>query len=85
MSLLTPVINPVFNIQPAPIFINGFRIQNITLVYNLKATIYIELLIDNQPVLNKILEMTGEEYQAWNSDDPYLSNWICQQLNFSLV
>jgi hypothetical protein len=36
-------------------------------------------------LLDGNLTMTKEEYDAWGSDDSYVTNWACNKLNLTIL
>lgn len=79
-----------FSIIPSPIMINKFRIARIHIIpLQNSANINVELLSTNvngesEFVKTVSLQITGDDYVAWTSDSPYLINWVCSKLNFTL-
>ena len=75
-----------FEIVPASISVNQFRISNISVrpLQN-SAMICVELFSNNEMLKTTYLEISGQEYIDWGSDSPYLLNWICAKLNFTLL
>jgi hypothetical protein len=41
--------------------------------------------IPGESILDGNLHMTAEEYASWGSDDNYVLNWACNQLNFIII
>lgn len=49
-----------------------------------EATISWQLLSDDDEVLsNGIVELSGEEYQGWNDDSPYLEDLVLEKLGLT--
>lgn len=80
-------LKSIFEIVPSVITVNKFRISNISIRPMMScALVGIELFSeDNKLIQTKYLEISGEEYNQWTSDSPYLVNWICNKLNFALL
>lgn len=77
----------VFEVQPVPlVVVNGFRISNVNVkVGQNSATITVHLLNNGEILQTKYLIMSGNDYKNWSDDYPYVTNWICTQLGFTLV
>lgn len=79
-------------IQPVQIWFNGSLVQATILnafassvVLNTSATFTYFLLNDAQESLaSGILNMTGEAYTQWQTDN-YAWDWIAQQLNLTII
>jgi hypothetical protein len=74
-----------FQIQPSPIYIDHFSIGSVISRFNESALITVNLISGDQMISSKTLEISGQDYQAWTQDNPYLLNWICGQLGFTLL
>ena len=78
--------NLMYAIQPANIQVNGFKVATINITYGFNsADIRIDLYNDAQFITSKILTISGMDYTLWGDDVPYILNWICSQLGFTLV
>lgn len=77
-------INPisVFPSTATVLLIAGASIKKFS--DNGEATISWQLLSDLDEVLsNGIVELTGEEYQGWNDDSPYIENIVLEKLGLT--
>jgi hypothetical protein len=57
-----------------------FVIKNITVNINSSATIIVLLCPIVGDIVSRIIEMDGEDYANWGSDDNYLIQFIKQKL-----
>ena len=57
------------------------KIMNVDLFKSI--TICVSLLTNNKNVDNKILKITGEEYNNWGNDDNYIINLVLTKLGLS--
>ena len=57
-----------------------FFIKNITVNINSSATIIVLLFPVEGDVASRIIEMDGDDYANWGSDDNYLIQFIKQKL-----
>jgi hypothetical protein len=75
-----------FQIVPSNITIDRFRISNISVrpLQN-SAVICVELFSNNELLKTSYLEISGQEYIDWGTDSPYLLNWVCTKLNFTML
>ena len=57
-----------------------FLIKNVTVNVNSNATIIILLCPIEGDIISRIIEMDGNDYTDWGSDDNYLIQFIKQKL-----
>jgi hypothetical protein len=75
-----------FEILPSTIVVDSFKIPSISiLVGQNTANINVELYGNNQFIMTRSLQLSGNDYVSWGSDYPYLLNWVCAQLGFTLA
>jgi hypothetical protein len=73
---------PVFPSTATTLLIAGANIKKFA--DSGEATISWQLLSDLDEVLsNGIVELSGEEYQGWNDDSPYLEDLVLEKLGLT--
>ena len=73
------------SIVPSPIYVDSFRLASLSVDINRQlANITIELFSENNFITTKYLLMTGDDYNNWTNDYPYIINYICNQLGFEI-
>lgn len=78
--MTTIKINPI-NLHVAQATDLGFQLTGIE--FGKSASFIWHLIGKDGLIIQGNLTMDGEDYQAWNNDDPYVKNWIMQKLNVS--
>lgn len=58
-----------------------FFVKNVTVNINSSATIIILLYPVEGDIVSRVIEMTGDDYTNWGSDDNYLIQFIKNKLN----
>ncbi len=78
-------------ITPVSVWYNGtsvsankFRLYAIHNDLETKAIFYFELLVNDQPVTNGNLTMTGSDYTSYNSNT-YAWNWAAGELGLVII
>ena len=77
--------NNKIHIQPSNIVqVDNFSIDSIVVLpFQNSARINVYLYCLNEFVCAKTLIISGDDYVNWQSDNPYLLNYVCQKLNFT--
>lgn len=70
----TPIIETVVKTY------TKFFIKNVTVNINSSATIIVLLYPVEGDIISRIIEMDGDDYAKWGSDDNYLIQFIKQKL-----
>ena len=74
INLDTPIVETVVKTY------TKFLIKNVTVNVNSSATIIVLLFPLEGDVISRIIEMDGDDYANWGSDDNYLIQFIKQKL-----
>ena len=76
----------VYSITPANLVVDGFVIASVYVIFGQNtANIVVNLMSGNLLVQSRTLQMTGSDYTGWQSDTPYVANWVATQLGFTLA
>lgn len=63
--------------------IYGFDVEVNTVVLNTSARLSVRLYDQNNTIVNvQTMELTGEDYSNWGTDDNYIINYVVQKLGF---
>jgi hypothetical protein len=63
--------------------IYGFDVEVNTVILNTSARLSVRLYDQNNTIVNvQTLELTGEDYSNWGTDDNYIINYVVQKLGF---
>tara|TARA_R110002126_G_scaffold202398_1_gene349828 strand:+ start:3144 stop:3383 length:240 start_codon:yes stop_codon:yes gene_type:complete len=74
INLDTPIVETVVKTY------TKFLIKNVTVNINSSATIIVLLYPIEGDIISRIIEMDGDDYAKWGSDDNYLIQFIKQKL-----
>jgi hypothetical protein len=75
----------IYTITPTTVSIDSFRIASVTIQFGQnQAIIAVDLFGDNSLVQTKYLTMSGNDYSSWQSDSPYVVDWVVAQLGVVL-
>jgi len=74
INLDTPIVETVVKTY------TKFLIKNVTVNINSSATIIVLLCPLEGDIISRIIDMDGEDYANWGSDDNYLIQFIKQKL-----
>lgn len=66
--------------------VSKIEIHVVQLILGSSVTLLVKCYDDNGSfLLDQSLELFGEEYLAWGSDDSYILDKVMEKMNFSLV
>lgn len=63
----------------------AINIIDINVILNDCANVRVNLIDSNNNNTMKVLNMFNDDYILWGTDDNYITNWVCQQLGFTLI
>jgi len=75
-----------YEIKEASIPITRITISIESIILGQSANIRVQLFNDYTFIVHKYLTMSGSDYQNWgNNDIPYVINFVCTALGFTLA
>jgi hypothetical protein len=63
----------------------GFEVEVMNVILNTSAKLSVRLYDTNNKLVNvQIMDLSGEDYKNWGSNDDYIINYVAQKLGFVL-
>jgi hypothetical protein len=63
----------------------GFEVEVINVILNTSAKLTVRLYDQNNMVVNvQVMDLSGQDYKNWGSNDDYIINYVAQKLGFVL-
>ena len=58
---------------------NSFWVTNVSVVPHEGVSIKVQVQYQNGALANEFVNINGDEYKEWSSDDDYIKNYICDK------